>query len=58
MHPSCQRNPVSIHIVQVFLIVAEQTSGTREDERHGTDLPKDLVPAFDADPLLVGGIGR
>ena len=58
MHPSCQRNPVSIHIVQVFLIVAEQTFGTREDERHGTDLPKDLVPAFDADPLLVGGIGR
>ena len=35
--------------------VAEQASGTREGERHVPYIPKDLVPFFDADPLLVRG---
>ena len=57
MHPSRQRNPFSIHMAQIFLCVAEQTSGTRKGERHGPDLPKDLVPVFYNDLLMMGGGG-
>ena len=57
MHPSCQRDPVAIHMAQGFLYVAEHTYGTREGERHEPEIPKILVPVSDADMPLVGGGG-
>ena len=55
MHLSCKRNPFTIHTEKCFLHVSEQVSRTSEGECHGPDLPKDMVPFFDADPPLVGG---
>ena len=56
MHPSRQRKPFAINMVQGFVNVDEQTYVTREDKQHGPEIPKDLVPVFDADLLLVVGI--
>ena len=42
---------------QVLLYVSEKSYGTRESERHVLELPKDLVPVFDADlPLVKWGV--
>ena len=57
MKPLFQHKTFVIHVAQGFLYVAEQTSGIREGERHGLELPKDLVTVFNADPPLVGGGG-
>ena len=43
-------------MVQGFVNVDEQTYVTREDKQHGPEIPKDLVPVFDTDLLLVVGI--
>ena len=53
MHPSLQRNPFFIHMVQVFLNMAEHTSVTRKGKHHGLDLPEDQVLVLDSDPPLV-----
>ena len=53
MHPSQQHDPFVIKMEQGFLYMAEKTYGTREVERHGPDLPNNLVPVFDTDPSLV-----
>ena len=55
MHPSCQSNPFPFNIAKGFLDVDEQASSNREEKRHGTYIPKDLMPFFEADPPLVGG---
>ena len=55
MNPLCHSNPFAINMAKGFLHVTEQAYITREGDHHGPNLPKDLIPFFDADPPLGGG---